>query len=134
MDDSVRADRRSIDWAATAKLTLARALASALVWSVLAVAFKAVPMGHIAGVFGQLLLAIAVGAPLYHGVVRGVRATLGGIPFVTLACNLLLVGTSILAAAGDPIVFALNRQFPDLIGIADFKVVNFVPAIFVHQQ
>ena len=126
-------DLGSVDWAGTAKLTLARGLSSAIVWSVLALMMKGVPFGTIPGLFIQLVLAIAIGAPLYHLIVRGIRSVLGGLPFVGLACNMMLLACSVIVAIGDPIVFAINKSVPDLLGISDFKLFNLVPAIFVHQ-
>ena len=91
------------------------------------------PGGSIPGFFLQTVLGIAIGAPLYYLMVTGVAKVLGGLPFVTLACNLLLFATAVLVAIGDPIVFAINRQFPDLLGVTDFKLFNLVTAIFVRR-
>lgn len=72
-------------------------------------------------------------APLYYLMVKAVGRVLGGIPFVTLACNLLLLATAVLVAIGDPIVFAINKRFPELLDVADFKFFNLVTAIIVHR-
>lgn len=123
----------AVDWTATTKLALARGVSSALVWCTVAAMMKGLLIGNLPGLFVQLVLAIAIGAPLYHLIVRGIRAALGGLPFVGLACNLMLLACSVMVAIGDPIVFALNKSFPELLGTADFKLFNLVPAIFVHQ-
>ncbi len=133
MAESSSQDLESVDWAATAKLTLARGVASATVWSVVVIIARLLPSGALAGFFMQMVLVIAIGAPLYHLLIRGVRAVLGGLPFVGLICNFMLFATSLIVAAGDPIVFAFNKQFPHILGIADFKFVNLVPSIFVNQ-
>ncbi len=133
MNDTSSLNLGSIDWAATVKITLARSLASTLIWCVVALFLNMVPFSGIPGFFFRTVMAIAIGAPLYHFMVRGVRAVLGGIPFVGLACNLLLAATSLLVAVGDPVVFGLNRQFPELIGITGFKPFNLVPAFFIYR-
>lgn len=132
MSDLAASDLGSVDWAATAKLTVARAVSSAMVWSVVGMMMKSAPLGTMAGLFVQLVLALAIGAPLYHLIVRGVAKVLGGLPFVGLACNLMLLACSVMVAIGDPIVFALNKRFPALLGVTDFKLFNLVPAIFVR--
>lgn len=132
MTEETAIDLGRVDGVATAKLALARGLASAPVWCVVALAMK-VPFGSLPVLFIQLVPAIVIGAPLYHLIVRGVRAVLGGLPFVGLACNLMLLACSLGVAIGDPIVFALNKQFPELLGVTDFKLFNLVPALLVHQ-
>lgn len=91
------------------------------------------PIGAILAFFIPMALVIAIGAPLYHFMIRGIRSVLGGLPFVGLACNLILILCSLVVAIGDPIVFAVNKRFPELLGLADFKPFNLFPAIFVHQ-
>jgi len=132
MADQLATDLGPVNWGATAKLSLARGVAAATVWCVVML-FMHAPLGSIPRQFILLVPTIAIGAPLYHLMVRGIKAVLGGLPFVGLACNLILLICALVVAAGDPIVFALNKRFPDLLGIADFKPFNLVPAIFVHQ-
>lgn len=127
-DDSVSLG--SVNWAATAKLALVRGIAASLVWCVVMVFL--LPAAALPGFFIQNILGLVIGAPLFHLLVRGVHRVLGGLPFVGLVCNILLFVTALTVAVGDPIVFLLNRQFPELLGLADFKFINLVPAIFVH--
>jgi hypothetical protein len=133
MTDTSSTGLGSVDWGATAKLTLVRGLSSAVVLCAAATTMKGIPIGDIPGLFVQLVIAITIGAPLYHLIVRGIRSILGSLPFVSLACSLILLACSVMVAIGDPIVFAINKRFPELLGIADFKLFNFVPAIFVQQ-
>lgn len=132
MTDTASPDLGPVNMAATLKLSLARGLAAATVWCVVML-FLHAPLGSIPMQFLMMVPTIAIGAPLYQLMVRGFKAVLGGLPFVGLACNLILLICALVVAVGDPIVFAVNKRFPDLLGIPDFKPFNLVPAIFVHQ-
>ena len=132
MTDEITTGLGPVNLAATLKLSLARGLAAATIWCVVML-FMQAPPSAIPVQFIQLVPAIAIGAPLYHLLIRGVRSVLGGLPFVKIVCDCILFITALIVAIGDPIVFAVNKRFPELLGIADVKLFNLVPAIFVHQ-
>jgi len=124
-------DLGQVNWGATGKLALARGAGAAIIWGVLGLATHFVGLKAFPIVLLQWTLAASIGAPLYHLLVRGIRAVFGGIPMVQMACNILLLMISLVIAAGDPLVFLVNRQFPGLLGVESFRAINLEPAIFV---
>lgn len=126
MSDFAFSDLGRVHWASTAKLTLARGFMAGLVWAILISvgpggvppetalawpfvwAFIALPLALLLQVIGMIFAAFM---PLL-----GLWFTLAGSLFVCI---------------GDPIVYLLNRSFPTLLNVADLRIINFRPMIFI---
>ena len=131
MDTS--SDVADLDWSTTGKLLIARGVAAAIAWSLMFMIAQAVPLQQLPIFFVKMMLSMIIGILPYHFILRGIRSVLGGIPVVALACNLLLLMVAFAVAIGDPLVFAFNRNFPHILGLANFKPFNLVTALLVHQ-
>jgi hypothetical protein len=134
-------DLRNVDWAATVKLAVIRGFASALVLVVTGAVFGLFsgPGGGGAGGALSFLLFWTFGASIggicYIWMLRALSATLGqSVGIVVTVCSLMQILVVVLVAAGDPLVCLLNRQMPQLLDLADFKLFNFVAVIFVRSH
>ena len=133
-------DYRNVDWIETAKLSALRGVASAMVMTILGGAFGAFSgPGEGFGAAIQFLLlwtfAGSIGALFYIYMLRAIGATLGrAIGIVATVTTLLEYFVVVLVAIGDPLVHALDRQFPHLINVSGFKLFNLHPVIFVRND
>ena len=141
MSDFAFSDLGRVHWASTLKLAVGRAFFAGVV---LAIFMLATSTGGPARPPVGELLAIpfiwAIIGPVFsagmHFVGRAfgfIGDMAGGIVetvFGLMAVALMFMG-SLLMAAGDPIVYFLNRQFPALFNIADLRFFNFRPMIFI---
>jgi len=68
--------------------------------------------------------------------IRGINAMFAamGLGIAVLAGNIMLWMLALAVAIGDPLVYALNRQFPDLLEVRDFKFFNLQPTLFVFKD
>lgn len=121
-DQFTFSDLGRVYWPSTTKLALCRGFCAGLVWAAIASigpagsteipllvvpfvwAFMAVPMGLVLQIAGML-------APIVGG-------------------WLSIIG-ALFVCIGDPLVYVINRSWPGVLDIADFRLVNFRPMIFV---
>ena len=121
-------DLGRVNWLATLKVALARGFFAGIVWSLLvSITPSSEPTTLLATAafpFGWAIFAIPTAF-----FVLGV-GWIGGmfVPLFGAMCNLI---GSALVCVGDPIVYVLNRTFPSLLNIADFKFVTFEPMLFI---
>jgi hypothetical protein len=127
-----------IAWTPTLKLALGRGAASGLMIIIiagLAGQFKGATLMGVLGFYVFWTVGSVVGATATFYVIKAISAVLtpiaGGI--VALACNIYLFMVSIMIAIGDPIVFLLNKQFPNLFECADLKLINMQPLMIVRE-
>jgi hypothetical protein len=134
-------DMRNVDWGATLKLALVRGLASAVVLVVIGSmmgGFSGPGGGGTGGAFRFLLFwtfGAAIGGILYIWMLRAISATVGqAIGIVVTVCSIMQFMVVLMVAAGDPLVFILNRAAPQFLDLADFKLFNLVAVIFVRRH
>lgn len=129
-------DLPRVEWKPTAKLALARGVASSLVVTPLMVLFAGMPLAYAVPYFLALAITLPIGGPLYLLILKGISAIFAGmgIGIGVLVCNIFLFMVAVLAAIGDPIVYEVNRRYPDLLGVTDFGRFNLQPAIFVLRE
>lgn len=127
-------DMGRVEWGSTFKLAFARSLAAAAVWAIVLAATGARLDFVLAFFLAALFLPFA--ALMQHGVIGAMRAVFRGlgIGVGVLACNFAQLATSIAVAIGDPIVFILNKQFPHVLNIAEFKFLNLESVIFMLRD
>jgi len=134
------ADLRDVDWPATVKLAVIRGFASALVLVILGASLGMFsgPGGGFGGAFRFLLFwtfGAAIGGVVYIWLCRAIAATLGrAVGLVVTVSTLLQFLVIALVAIGDPLIYILNRQVPQLLDLADFKLFNPVAVIFVRRH
>lgn len=124
-------DLRQVKWPPTLQLHLIRALAAGVVWALLtllmvggqpdAPTWWAMPL-----IFP---LVYFIGLPVYLAIAK-VSALFGDMGkafggFIVLALALGIV-------VGDPLVYLLHQQRPDLVPVERFRLVNFATVLFVH--
>ncbi len=90
-------------------------------------------MGNIVGFFVVWSIGSFVAAPAMQLILKGIGMSMSamGLGLGVLACNVFIFITALMVAIGDPIVLALNKGFPELFGVSDFKAFNLRTAIFV---
>lgn len=132
---------RNVDWAATLKLALIRGFASALVLVVVGGMlgmFSGPQGGGIGGALGFLFfwtVGASVGGIFYIWMLRAIAATLGkAVGIVVTVSTIMQFLVVLMVAAGDPLVYFLNRSYPQLLDLADFKLFNMVAVIFVRSH
>ena len=129
-------DLQRVQWLPTLKLAVGRGVASGLVITLLMLLSGGLKEAGVGGAVGFLLmwsLTSFIGAP---GVALMIRATnavfMGmGLGIAVLAGNLILLMLSLAIACGDPIIYLINRRWPQLFEVADFKPFNMQLTIFV---
>ena len=141
MTDFAFSDLGRVHWGSTLKLAVGRAFFAGVVLAVFMLVTSA--SGPAKPPVGELLaipFVWAVIGPVFStgmhfagrifffigDMADGIVETIFGL----MAACLLVMG-SLLMAAGDPIVYFLNRQFPALFNIADLRFFNFRPMIFI---
>jgi len=131
-------DLGRIQWGPTLKLALGRSVSSAMVLTVLVGLFggPGVGLGGLAGFFLYWSIASVIGVPGTSLLIKAINAMFAGlgIGVAVLAGNIMLLMLSLAVAAGDPIVYVLNRKFPALFEVEDFKLFNLQPTIFVLAE
>lgn len=141
MTDFAFSDLGRVHWGSTLKLAVGRAFFSGIVLAVFMLITSS-------GGPGQLPVAELLAIPIIWAILGPVFSTgmhfagrifsffADAIPGIVgdvigwVALSFLVMG-SLLMAAGDPIVYFLNRQFPDLFNVADLRFFNFRPMIFI---
>ncbi len=122
------ADLSKVVWPATIKLALARGFFSGLVIAIIQNILLADQAGA-ASAFLIMPLGMAVlGIPLSLFCMLAGRVASLFVP--ALGLFFIVIG-SLAVCLGDPLVYLLNRQFPALLDIADFRFFNFIPLIFI---
>lgn len=134
-------DLRNVDWSATLKLAALRGFASAIVLVTVGAVlgmFSGPSGGGVGGALRFLILwtfGASIGGVVYIWMLRAMSATLGkAVGIVVTVCSLMQIIVVVLVAAGDPLVYMLSRQVPQLLDLADFKVFNFVAVILVRKN
>lgn len=131
---------RTLDWGATFRLLIARWLAAGLVFFILVSIFgnaqsSAPSAGSVVGLFFSFVIVVPA-ALLCLAICGYAVASLSSalhLPIVPLAGMALFYLAGMLFILGDPIVYFMNRKWPDLFGNADLNFFNFVGVIFVHN-
>ncbi|HEX8301476.1 hypothetical protein [Sphingomonas sp.] len=133
MTDVTLQDIGRVAWGPTMKLAFGRSIAASCVITPLMLMFAGMPL--IAGpvYFIALAVTLPIGGPIYHFMLKGLARIFEtmGLGIVALGFNLLLGMVALIASAGDPIVYFVNRRYPELFEAADLKVFNFRVTIFV---
>lgn len=128
MSDMSFSDLGRVNWLSTLKVALARGFFAGLVWLVLtslgSSGVERTPIDM--ATFPLMWAVLAIPLALF---VQAVGWVIGGfIPPFQLFCNIL---GSAMVCLGDPFVYVLNRLVPGLLDIADFKLMNFAPMMFI---
>lgn len=135
--DSFRlSDLGRVQWLPTIKLAIGRGVASGLVITLLMLMGGGLKDAGPGGAIGFLLmwgLTSFIGAPGVALMIRAINAVfLGmGLGIAVLAGNLILLMLSLAIACGDPIIYLVNRRWPNVFEVADFKPFNMQLTIFV---
>jgi hypothetical protein len=127
-------DLGKVQWAPTLKLALGRSIASGLVITLLmGLSGGYQNLAALMGFFLSWGLTSFIGAPMTALMIRGLNMVFAGmgLGIAVLAGNIILSMLALLVACGDPIIYFLNRRFPGLFDVADFKVFNLQLTIFV---
>lgn len=128
MSDFRFADLGRVYWPSTAKVALARGFASGLVFAVLSLTFgPPSPDGAGAALmwpFGMAVLALPMG--LFCHLAGKIAGT-----FIPLMGAFFLIIGSLIVCLGDPLVYFVNRRWPQLFDVADFGFFNFTPLLFI---
>ena len=128
MSDFRLSDLNRVYWPATAKLAVARGCAAGCVLALLGLVMSPTSSEAPVVLLFPLIVAV-VSLPLRLGAyVSSFIPLIGG--FVALTC--LLFG-ALLTTIGDPIVYLVNRQWPQLLDIADFKFFNLDTLILIFH-
>lgn len=128
MSDMTFSDLGRVHWLSTLKVALARGFFAGLVWLVVTSLGPSATERSVLemAMFPLMWMVLAVPLALF---VQGV-GWIGGmiIPAFGLFCTVL---GSAIVCVGDPFVYILNRMVPQLLDIADFKIMNFQPMMFI---
>lgn len=126
-------DLKAVDWKPTLQLHLLRSIGAGLTWAVVLLvavgnAPDAPPWWAMPFAFPFIYF---IGLPFYLLIAK-IAAGFGDMGkafagFITLA---LAVGI----VAGDPLVYVLFKQRPDLVPVQRFSLFNFVAVLFVQQR
>ncbi|MBK6299270.1 MAG: hypothetical protein IPF48_15890 [Sphingomonadales bacterium] len=132
MSDFRLSDLNRVYWPATAKLAVARGCAAGCVLALLGLVMSPTSSEAPVVLLFPLIVAV-VSLPLSLALRLGAYVSsfiplIGG--FVALTC--LLFG-ALLTTIGDPIVYLVNRQWPQLLDIADFKFFNLDTLILIFH-
>jgi hypothetical protein len=111
-----------VKWGFTVKVAAARGFAGGLVWA----AILSVPES---GMTEQQL----AGLPIFLSIISlPIGFTLWLVGSMLAPARPLLAALTIgLYAAGDPLVYVVNRAFPWMLNVADFRLFHAQPLIFV---
>lgn len=137
MRDISLGDMRRVVWGATFKLAALRSVASAVVLSILGLIFGLFDgFGRMAGFFLFWTIGSAIGGVANIYMLKGISALAspfaGGI--VTTVCTLMNYLIALMLASGDPLVYALKKQVPDLVPVEEFGPLNLRAIIFVLEE
>lgn len=125
-------DLNRVYWPTTAKLAVARGFAAGCVLALVGLIMSP-PAGELAAIFAMPFVIAAISLPISLALrlaayISSFIPYLGG--FVALTC--LFFG-ALLTTIGDPIVYLVNRRWPELLDIADFKLFNLDTLIMILQ-
>lgn len=118
-------------WPGTAKLGLMRGFCSGLVFAMIQL-FMA-PAGE-AGIGNLLILPLAMAVfAIPIGLFCHVCGKVAGMIIPALGAFMRAVG-ALAVCLGDPLVYLVNRQFPQLLDVPNFGFFNFTPLVIVTDQ
>jgi hypothetical protein len=129
MSDFALSDLKRVYWPATGKIAVARGFASGLVFAVINLFM--LPTYDASTIGGLLFFPIAMAVfaiPL--GLFCNLCGRVAG-AFIPLMGAFFNIIGSLIVCLGDPLVYFLNRKFPALFDVADFKFFNFTPLLFI---
>lgn len=132
MSQFVWSDINRVYWPSTTKLAVARGVAAGCVMALFGLMMSP-PAGEIFSILLFPIIFAVISLPLSLALRLAAYVTsfvplLGG--FVALTC--LFFG-ALLTTIGDPIVYFVNRRWPALFDIADFKFFNLDTLILILQ-
>lgn len=124
-------DFKTVQWKPTMQLHLIRSVSAGIVWAV--VLFLTVGNSNDGPPWWampfMLPLVYFVGTPFYLVIAKAAAAfgdmgkAFGGFIILALAIGIVV---------GDPLVYILSQQRPDLVPVERFGFMNFVVVMFVH--
>lgn len=123
-------DFKAVQWQPTLQLHLVRSFSAGVVWAVVMLL-----NGSGAEALGAPFLfplMYFIGMPIYLGLAKGAAAIMGpdgwGPAIVGFTTLIFAIGIVV----GDPVVYFLDKKWPQLVPVETFKVVNFVVVLFVY--
>ena len=112
---------RSIAWSATLKLALARSIASGAIFAVV------LPRIEPTFLWWEIMFSWVVGmTPAL------VLVYLMSLVFAPIGLAFAFMVLAIMV--GDPLVYLINRLFPRVLDVVDFKLLNFKAFIIVYRE
>lgn len=114
-------DLGRVHWATTVKLALARGFCAGLVWAAIVSTGPMAPQGAqlLLMPFAWAMVAVPLGLFLQVGML------------IPLVGGWLSICGALFVCIGDPLVYTVNRSLPAALNIADLRLFNFQPMIFV---
>ena len=121
-------DLGRVHWLSTLKVALARGFFAGLIWTVILYFDQITSPDSALTIISMPFLWALIAIPMAL-FVQGL-GWIGGmfIPLFGLFCT--VIGSS-MVCVGDPFVYILNRFFPALLNVTDFKIMNFAPVMFI---
>lgn len=123
MSDFSFKDLGKVHWPATLKVVAARGFASGLLLALVPLSAGMIGMALLYP-FAMAILALPLALLIYFA---GKVSSM----FVPAVGAMVQFIGALVVCIGDPIVYFVNRQWPALLNVADFKFFNFRPMIFV---
>jgi|GEM_PF-2954734 len=128
MNDFQLSDLGKVYWPATAKIALARGFAAGLVFMLLALVTNPAATNDLGSLlvmpFGMAFVALPIG--LFCNVAGKIAGA-----FIPLLGMFFTIVGALIVCFGDPLVYLVNRQYPQLFNVADFGFFNFTPLLFI---
>ncbi len=118
------ADLGRVYWPSTVKLALCRGFCSGLVWAAV-ISLVPDPTPH-----AEMFLLIVPLVWMFFAGLVGLALSLSSIIVPIVGSWLNLLG-ALFICVGDPLVYVVNRVWPGVLNIADLRLFNFRPLIFV---
>ena len=110
-------------WPSTAKLALCRGFCAGLVWAAI---MSTAPAPH--AEFPLLLMPFTWA---FLALPTGLILQLAGMILPAVIGVWLMLLGALFVCIGDPLVYVINRAWPGALNVADFRLFNFRPMIFV---
>ncbi|MFV0410742.1 MAG: hypothetical protein ACK5LJ_13935 [Paracoccus sp. (in: a-proteobacteria)] len=119
-------DLGRVQWLPTLKLALGRGFAAGLVWAIV------IPLTS-----GTLSATEALMMPFFWAFLAVPIALLLSLvakafgAFIPILGACIMLAASLFVCVGDPLIYVINRSFPKVFEIADFRLFNFSPLIYI---
>lgn len=137
MQDVKLSDMRRVLWGPTLQLAGMRSLASALVLTIVGLVMGLFQgFGQIAGFFLFWTVGSVIGGVGNIYMLKAISALLSPVAggLVTTVCTLMNFLIALMLAAGDPLIYLLKNQRPDLVPAPEFGPLNLRALIFVLDE